>query len=72
MKNLELAQLLVQISGRKDECIEFVEDRPGHDQRYSVDSSKIYSELKWNPKVNFEDGILETFDWYKANLKDIK
>ena len=72
MKNLELAHLLVEISGRKEECIEFVEDRPGHDQRYSVDSSKIYSELKWNPKINFEDGILETFEWYKANFKDIK
>lgn len=72
MKNLELAQLLVEISGRKDECIEFVEDRPGHDQRYSVDSSKIYRELEWKPQINFTDGISETFDWYKTNFKVIK
>ncbi len=72
MKNLDLAHLLVELSGRKDDCIEFVEDRPGHDQRYSVDSTRIYNELQWKPKLTFEDGISETFDWYKANFKEIK
>lgn len=72
MKNLDLAYLLMELSGRKDDCIEFVEDRPGHDQRYSVDSTKICNELKWKPKITFEDGISQTFDWYKSNFKDIK
>lgn len=72
MKNLDLAHLLVRLSGRKDDCIEFVEDRPGHDQRYSVDSSKIHRELGWKARISFENGISETFEWYKSNFKDIK
>lgn len=72
MKNLDLALLLAELSGRKDECIEFVEDRPGHDQRYSIDSSKIHRELGWKAKINFENGITETFNWYRANFRDTK
>ncbi|MEN9653958.1 MAG: dTDP-glucose 4,6-dehydratase, partial [Chlamydiota bacterium] len=43
--------------------IRFVEDRPGHDYRYSIDSSKIQAELGWTPKVNFEEGLQRTVDW---------
>jgi dTDP-glucose 4,6-dehydratase len=47
--------------------IEFVEDRPGHDFRYSMDSQKIKKELNWQTKVNFEEGIKKTVDWYLSN-----
>jgi len=46
--------------------IEFVEDRPGHDFRYSIDSSKIRS-LEWRPEHSFENGIRKTVEWYLEN-----
>lgn len=49
------------------ELISFVEDRPGHDQRYAIDSSKIMTKLKWKPNHSFEDGIIKTIKWYLAN-----
>ena len=48
--------------------IKFVEDRPGHDKRYAIDSSKVKNELSWSPKYNFEYGIRKTIMWYKNNL----
>ncbi|MDC3222579.1 dTDP-glucose 4,6-dehydratase [Gammaproteobacteria bacterium] len=47
--------------------IQFIEDRPGHDQRYSIDSSKINKKLNWSAKKNFDDGIDETIKWYLDN-----
>ncbi len=47
--------------------IQFIEDRPGHDQRYSIDSSKINKKLNWSAKKNFDDGIDETVKWYLDN-----
>jgi dTDP-glucose 4,6-dehydratase len=47
--------------------ITFVTDRPGHDSRYAIDSSKIDAELGWRPQRSFEDGLRETVDWYFAN-----
>jgi len=52
------------------ELITFVKDRPGHDLRYAMDSSKINKELGWVPKVNFEEGILRTVKWYGENIKE--
>ena len=51
------------------ELIKFVEDRPGHDQRYAIDASKLISELSWKPKENFTSGIRKTIDWYIQNNK---
>ena len=45
----------------------FVKDRPGHDTRYALNSSKIIKKLKWKPKVTFKKGIRYTFEWYKNN-----
>jgi len=54
------------IKNYKD-LIEFVEDRPGHDRRYAVDSTKIEKELNWSPKENFETGLKKTVTWYLNN-----
>jgi dTDP-glucose 4,6-dehydratase len=63
--NLEVVNEIVDIIGKKD-LIEFVEDRPGHDIRYSLDSSNI-RELGWTPKHGFEAGLKETVEWYQEN-----
>jgi len=52
------------------ELISFVKDRPGHDQRYAIDATKIESELNWKAGENFESGILKTVDWYLQKYKN--
>ena len=47
--------------------IEFVDDRPGHDQRYAIDATRIRDELGWEPSVTLEEGMAKTVDWYLAN-----
>jgi dTDP-glucose 4,6-dehydratase len=51
------------------DLIKFVKDRPGHDQRYAIDSSKIGNDLGWKPKETFESGLRKTVMWYLANTK---
>jgi dTDP-glucose 4,6-dehydratase len=50
-----------------DSSIEYVTDRPGHDRRYSMDWSKIQTELGWSPKHDFDTYLASTIEWYKAN-----
>jgi len=50
--------------GKSTNLIEFVDDRPGHDLRYSLDSSKIRNSLKWNEKNTFDEGIEKTINWF--------
>ena len=52
---------------KSEELIEFVEDRPGHDFRYSLDSSKIKNSLNWSSKINFDNGIQNTIERYLKN-----
>jgi len=52
---------------KSEDLINYVDDRPGHDLRYSLDSSKIRNELNWNQKISFDDGIKKTVDWYLNN-----
>ncbi|MBX4187437.1 MAG: dTDP-glucose 4,6-dehydratase [Candidatus Doudnabacteria bacterium] len=68
--NLEIVQTILKTLGKPESLIEFVADRPGHDLRYAIDAGKIEKELGWQPKVNFEDGIKLTIDWYKQNGKN--
>ncbi|MCK4733140.1 MAG: dTDP-glucose 4,6-dehydratase [Methanophagales archaeon] len=63
--NLAVINELLEVMAKND-LIEFVEDRPGHDLRYSLDSSNI-RELGWKPKHGFEDGLKETIEWYLNN-----
>ena len=65
--NLEITNLILEILGKPDSLITFVEDRLGHDKRYSLDSSKIMK-LGWKPEWKFEDALTLTINWYKDNL----
>jgi len=67
MANLEVVEALLELLGKSKDLIEFVEDRPGHDLRYSLDSSKIRSELGWRPKRSFKEALEETTEWYVKN-----
>jgi dTDP-glucose 4,6-dehydratase len=67
LTNLEITGLILMEMGADESSIEFVEDRKGHDLRYSVDWTKINRELGYEPKVKFEDGLRETIQWYRDN-----
>jgi dTDP-glucose 4,6-dehydratase len=67
LTNLEITHLILDAMGVDESSIEFVEDRKGHDIRYSVDWTKINRELGYEPQVNFEDGLRETIQWYQDN-----
>jgi len=53
--------------GKSKDLIKFVKDRPGHDQRYAIDASKIKDKLGWRPSISIEEGLNETIDWYLNN-----
>jgi len=67
LTNVELTHKILKAMGVGEEFIQPVEDRKGHDLRYSVDISKINKELGYSPQVNFEEGLEQTIDWYKDN-----
>jgi dTDP-glucose 4,6-dehydratase len=64
LSNLEITELLVTAMGVSRDLIQYVEDRPGHDFRYSISSKKIFADLGFSPKVTFEEGIQTTLKWY--------
>ncbi len=69
MKNIEIVKLILTKLGKSEELIEYVKDRPGHDRRYAIDSSKIQNELGWKPEFEFEEAMSNTIDWYLSNKK---
>jgi dTDP-glucose 4,6-dehydratase len=74
MRNIDLVRMLVRLIdealgravGESESLITFVEDRAGHDFRYAADISKIRRTLGWSPKVEFEEGLRRTIEWYLA------
>jgi dTDP-glucose 4,6-dehydratase len=66
VKNADLTRRILQLLGKPESLIRHVADRPGHDRRYSLDTTKLQS-LGWNPRVPFEQGLAETVGWYKQN-----
>lgn len=60
-------RLLQRPEGTSRQLITFVKDRPGHDLRYAIDSSKLQKELGWTPTVQAEEGLLRTAQWYLEN-----
>jgi dTDP-glucose 4,6-dehydratase len=67
LTNNEITRLILDAMGADESSIEYVEDRKGHDLRYSVDWTKINRELGYEPRVKFEDGLRETIQWYRDN-----
>jgi dTDP-glucose 4,6-dehydratase len=67
LTNNEITNLILEAMGSDDSSIEYVEDRKGHDLRYSVDWTKINRELGYQPQVKFEEGLRETIQWYRDN-----
>jgi len=67
VRNLDLVKQILHLVGKEEVLISFVEDRPGHDFRYSLDSSKLRSELGWKPKFTFKSALEKTVNWYKDN-----
>ena len=65
--NLTIVKKILEILGKPEDLIKSVEDRPGHDFRYSLDSSKIRSELNWSENTNFDEGLEKTVEWYLSN-----
>lgn len=68
LTNLEITKLILDAMGANESSIEYVEDRQGHDFRYSIDWTKINRELGYVPQVNFEDGLHKTIQWYRNNV----
>jgi len=64
MDNVTIVKMILKIMGKSEDLIEYVEDRPGHDFRYSMSSNKISKEYGWKPKIGFEEGIEKTIEWY--------
>jgi len=67
LSNNEITSMILEAMGANASSIEYVEDRKGHDLRYSVDWTKINRELGYEPQVKFEDGLRETIQWYQDN-----
>ncbi len=67
MPNIEIVKLILKELGKSEDMIEYVKDRPGHDRRYAIDSTKIKGELGWNPKFKFKDAVSQTIKWYLDN-----
>jgi len=65
--NLDVTKKLIELTGRGEDAIEYVTDRPGHDRRYAINSNKLRAELGWEPQVSFEEGLAQTVAWYKQN-----
>ena len=74
-KNIDLIKVLIatvdrqlgRAEGEDLELISYITDRPGHDARYAIDSSKLQRELGWEPSLQFEEGIEKTVRWYLSN-----
>lgn len=64
IRNIDLVRMILDRMNMKENMIEYVQDRPGHDRRYSTDITKIRHELKWSPRFSIEKGLDTTIEWY--------
>ena len=67
LPNLDVVHRLLALTGKPESLIQYVTDRPGHDRRYALSSEKIMRETGWRPQVDFETGLAQTIQWYRAN-----
>ena len=70
--NMEITRLILDVMGKDESSIEYVQDRLGHDRRYAIANDKIQKELGWEPSIKFEDGIKLTIEWYLNNQEWIQ
>jgi len=64
-ENLTLARRILELTGKSEALLSYVQDRPGHDRRYALNCEKIKRELGWRPLISLEDGLRQTIDWYR-------
>ena len=67
--NIQIVQKILELLSKPESLISFVEDRPGHDVRYSLDSTKLRTQLGWKPETSFKEGLASTVKWYVENSK---
>jgi len=67
LPNIEVARRILAELGKSESLLTYVQDRPGHDRRYAIDSTKLETELGWEPRVAFDYGLPETIAWYRRN-----
>ena len=68
-ENLTIARTLLRLTGKPETLLSYVKDRPGHDRRYALRCDKMEKELGWTPAIPLENGLRQTIDWYKTNVK---
>lgn len=66
-ENIEIVKIILRSLDKSESLISYVQDRLGHDRRYAIDNNKITSELGWSPSYTFENGIVQTIEWYLEN-----
>ena len=64
IKNIDLIRMILDRMSMKEDMIEYISDRPGHDRRYSTDITKIRHELKWSPRFDINTGLDKTLEYY--------
>ena len=60
-----MIELILELMGKSKDDYELVKDRPGHDMRYAIDSSKLRDELGWKPKISFEQTMIDLLNWWR-------
>ena len=67
-RNIEVVKKILKLMNKPESLIEFVQDRPGHDFRYSLNSGEIHQKIGWTHKVSFDQGLEKTVQWYLDHM----
>jgi dTDP-glucose 4,6-dehydratase len=71
MANLNIAKLVLKELGKSEDLLTFVQDRPGHDRRYAMDTTRAKRELGWDQQYSFEEGLRQTIAWYVERANEL-